>query len=345
MTIPRGSAHRRALPPLITGNVGAGHHDGSRPQQGAASNSSKDPEASHATSAAGPADGPRCSDSRIRAALDTGADGESSERRPSACDAGRPAMPARLSRHPGALGWINTYARLGAVVNLMTAEHVRPECCSSCACRNVAVRVYQQLPALSQDSPRSPRRLADAIVGRVMPKLRDLRRVPSGLQVVLNDTAPVWTLSRTTNALVGRAIELEMVLASLRRHGAAVISGGPGEGKTTVAMQAAARLCAEEPGLTAFALDMRGLSAALAECQMCLFSRHHLYYRSAHASCCNAKWLFALQLSPTCLAGVVAVPDDVSDDTGERGGLALSLCRQHATETLAPCFMHWLARR
>ena len=98
----------------------------------------------------------------------------------------------------------------------------------------------------------------------MLPKLRALRRVPRGVHFIMKDTAPVWTLGRTTNALVGRELQIRRVLASLRRRGAAVIWGGPGVGKTTVAMEAAARLCAEEPALTAFAIDMRGARADLA---------------------------------------------------------------------------------
>ena len=46
-------------------------------------------------------------------------------------------------------------------------------------------------------------------------------------------------------------------------HRAAVIWGGAGEGKATVALAAAARLRDEEPGLRAVELDMQGEAAAL----------------------------------------------------------------------------------
>lgn len=49
----------------------------------------------------------------------------------------------------------------------------------------------------------------------------------------------VW---RITGALVGRESEVQQVVDSLDRHRAAVIWGGPGEGKTSIAMEAACRL-------------------------------------------------------------------------------------------------------
>ena len=68
----------------------------------------------------------------------------------------------------------------------------------------------------------------------------------------------IWTLSRAAGAVVGREGEIKAVLTSLQQHGSAVIWGGPGEGKATVAMEAAARLRVDEPDLHAFALNMRG---------------------------------------------------------------------------------------
>ena len=49
-------------------------------------------------------------------------------------------------------------------------------------------------------------------------------------------------LWRKTGALVGRESEVQQIVESLDRHRAAVIWGGPGEGKTSIAMEAACRL-------------------------------------------------------------------------------------------------------
>jgi hypothetical protein len=72
----------------------------------------------------------------------------------------------------------------------------------------------------------------------------------------------LWSLSRTTNTLLGREREVSLMLRSLQMHGSAVIRGGPGEGKTSIAMEAAAQLHVAEPNLSAFELDMRGECAA-----------------------------------------------------------------------------------
>ena len=109
---------------------------------------------------------------------------------------------------------------------------------------------------LSQYNVKSPKQLVTAVVDRVEEKLKALGRVPSGF--VRGARSVAWTLSRMTTALVGRETEVQDVLASLRQHGAAVIWGGPGEGKSTIAMEAAARLHADNSVLGAFELDMRG---------------------------------------------------------------------------------------
>ncbi len=106
--------------------------------------------------------------------------------------------------------------------------------------------------------------MADAIINRVKQRLKHLRRIPRNLERVQSSNENVWTLSRTTNALVGRRGEVQAALAGLLRHGAAVVWGGPGEGKKTVAMEAAAQLRAVEPGPFALALDMRGEHTAVA---------------------------------------------------------------------------------
>ncbi len=49
-------------------------------------------------------------------------------------------------------------------------------------------------------------------------------------------------LCRNTRNLIGREQQVSAVLESLRQHGAAVIWGSPGEGKTSVAAEAGCRL-------------------------------------------------------------------------------------------------------
>ena len=100
--------------------------------------------------------------------------------------------------------------------------------------------------------------LVDAIVGRVERKLKALGRVPRNFVRHQGRRPALWTIDRMTNSLIGREGDVQLVLKSLRQHGAAVIWGGPGEGKTTIAMEAAARLRASEPDLSAFQVDMRG---------------------------------------------------------------------------------------
>ena len=97
---------------------------------------------------------------------------------------------------------------------------------------------------------------------RVLQMLQSLGRVPRDFVWSEVRRPAVWTLSRTTNSLVGRDSEVDLVLDSLRQHGAAAVWGGPGEGKTTIAMEAAARLHLDEPNLNGFVLDMRGQRAA-----------------------------------------------------------------------------------
>ena len=98
---------------------------------------------------------------------------------------------------------------------------------------------------------------------RVLQTLKDLGRVPRDFARSQGRRPAIWALSRTTEALIGRERDIEKVLTSLQQHGAAVIWGGPGEGKTTIAMEAAARLRVEQPSLQAFELDMRGERAAV----------------------------------------------------------------------------------
>ena len=102
---------------------------------------------------------------------------------------------------------------------------------------------------------KKPLDLVDTIVDWVLLELQQMGRVDRDFT---RTTAPAaWTLTRMTEDLVGREDDVTVILDSLRK-GAAVIWGGPGEGNTTVAMEAAARLRAEEQNLNGFVLDMQG---------------------------------------------------------------------------------------
>ena len=139
------------------------------------------------------------------------------------------------------------------------------------------------MQVLQGKKPRSSEQLAGVIVARVLQKLEDLGHVPPTLS--LGDRPAVWTLSRTTDVMIGRAAEVNMVVASLRQHGAALIWGGPGEGKSTLAMAAAALLRVDQPNLHAFRLDMRGepTSRSLGLRMPC-FARHACSHAPARLS-------------------------------------------------------------
>ena len=75
----------------------------------------------------------------------------------------------------------------------------------------------------------------------------DFELLPHGGQPLFNDISrpagaavarSALSLCRSTRNLVGRTQQVEAVLGSLRRHGAAVIWGSPGEGKTALAAEA-----------------------------------------------------------------------------------------------------------
>ena len=165
----------------------------------------------------------------------------------------------------------------------------------------VSTYLQQDLIACApmQNNSTSPAQLADIIVERVLQRLKDLGRVPRDFARNLDTRPAVWTLSRTTNALVGREREVKVVLAALRRHGAAVVWGGPGEGKTTVAMEAARRLRAKEPQMTALALDVRGERAAVASCCRCWRGEYLTVY-PAFPSCYRRSGLVLLLQPRMC---------------------------------------------
>jgi len=68
--------------------------------------------------------------------------------------------------------------------------------------------------------------------------------------------------SRTISVPLGREQEVKAVLASLKQHSAAFIWAGPGEGKTTIAMEAAEQLRSHKEHSSAFEIDMQGESSA-----------------------------------------------------------------------------------
>ena len=74
---------------------------------------------------------------------------------------------------------------------------------------------------------------------------------------------PPTLIQRNTRNLMGREQQVAAVLGSLHRHGAAVIWGSPGEGKTALAAEAG---CCLQEGATAniylsVRLDMKGAEA------------------------------------------------------------------------------------
>ena len=75
----------------------------------------------------------------------------------------------------------------------------------------------------------------------VLDELKALGKLPEHrvLRSVLEVPMQLW---RITGTLVGRESEVQQVIDSLDRHRAAVIWGGPGEGKSSIAMEAACRL-------------------------------------------------------------------------------------------------------
>ncbi len=70
------------------------------------------------------------------------------------------------------------------------------------------------------------------------------------------------TVTRETHQFVGRTEEVSSVLESVRKHGAAVIWGGPGEGKTTIAKEAACRLQEDGSLRLTVVIDMQGAPPA-----------------------------------------------------------------------------------
>ena len=66
-------------------------------------------------------------------------------------------------------------------------------------------------------------------------------------------------LHRVAQPLLGRDAEVQHVMDSLLKHHAAVIWGGPGEGKSSIAMEAGCRLWEADRSLGGcFAVDCQG---------------------------------------------------------------------------------------
>ena len=120
------------------------------------------------------------------------------------------------------------------------------------------VTLSMRLCAVLQHSAKSPTHLANEVVDRVLYKLQELGRVSPAYLLSQSRRPVAWMVSTTTDTPVGREAEVQQVLESLKQHGAAVVWGGPGEGKTTIAMEAAKQLRGQELELSAFELDMQG---------------------------------------------------------------------------------------
>ena len=102
------------------------------------------------------------------------------------------------------------------------------------------------------------------------------------------------SLCRTTRNLRGREQQVEAVLGSLHRHGAAVIWGSPGEGKTAIATEAGCRL-QEDPAAAislSVVIDMNGVHAYARTVQdtSCVFYEISSYARSAQETISLRFW-------------------------------------------------------
>ena len=193
-----------------------------------------------------------------------------------------------------------------------------------------------------QHNPKTPTQLADEIVRRVLDELQGLGRVPRDF-VRGQGTRPIqWTLSRAAATLFGRDAEVAAVIASLRQHSAAVIWGGPGEGKSTIAREAAAQLREREKevrDLSAFEIDMRG---AHGKTKSMLLSSTRFACPPPLLRClAEAADLTALAVFVAGFVGVEAMPDSVINDPGKYSQAGLALCQQHTSAKLAPWYLQW----
>ena len=84
-------------------------------------------------------------------------------------------------------------------------------------------------------------RMAISVRKRIVHGLVSAGLLPQGRQARTLLEVPMQ-LRRIAQPLLGRDVEVEQVIGSLKEHGAAVVWGGPGEGKSSVAMEAACRM-------------------------------------------------------------------------------------------------------
>ncbi len=70
----------------------------------------------------------------------------------------------------------------------------------------------------SQDGCQDYSQLANSIMERVQEKLKDLGRIPRNSQHRQGRHSAACTLSRDADVLIGRELELGVVLGGLRRH-------------------------------------------------------------------------------------------------------------------------------
>ena len=159
---------------------------------------------------------------------------------------------------------------------------------------------YQQIPG---DPGHLSRRMTERLLGLIMAFLERLAGDSPDSARARSDRPGIWTLDRAPPTLIGRDGEVEAVHASLRQHGAAVVWGGAGEGKTAVAIQAAARLRNDEPDLSAFVLDIRGECAVCYACVPSLQDTKSCcdVHRTSGCGRCRSRRCDLL-----CLAGAVA---------------------------------------
>jgi hypothetical protein len=160
--------------------------------------------------------------------------------------------------------------------------------------------------------------VADAVVEHLI----SMKRLPESCRTTdMVDMSRVM-LSRPSNLkMVGRNEEVLRVVESLTGEaGAAVVVGGPGEGKSTVAMEAGLELCKRGwfPG-GAYAIDFLG-------------ERSTMRYNALHAAVC------VLQVSRHVLSAEHSCDNNVSvmSYTSEKHHHSLLLKRQHMQPAASP---------
>ena len=104
-------------------------------------------------------------------------------------------------------------------------------------------------------------RMVKATVDAVVDCLKKANKLPKGFNCSSELLSPPIHLHRMKGKLVGREAEVVEVLSKLRdpSKGAAIVRGGPGEGKSMVAMEAARRLWESDEILGGgFGVDLQG---------------------------------------------------------------------------------------